>query len=67
MLRPKAHGLKDSDAYSVIFVGYGEQMMGYQVHLPDTNKIDTPVHAIFNKILPALPPGSQGAGGIGFQ
>ena len=40
LLKPKADRPKDFDAkaYSGNFVGYGEQKMGYEVLLPDTNK-----------------------------
>ena len=59
VLKPKADRTKDFDAktYSGIFVGCGEQKMGYEVLFPDTNKIVTSVHVMFNEILPAQPAG----------
>ena len=50
---------KDFDArtYAGILVGYGEEKIGYEVYLPEADKIVTSAHVLFDETLPAPPTG----------
>ena len=47
----------DARAYAGILVGYGEEKIGYEVYLPEADKIVTSAHVLFDETLPAPPTG----------
>jgi hypothetical protein len=54
VLKPKAARRKDSDdkAYSGFHVGYADGDRGYEVYIPELDKIVTSVHVLFNEVIP---------------
>jgi hypothetical protein len=48
-LRKDLQGKADSG----FLVGYGDVGLGYEIFLPETNKIVTTVHVIFNEVIPS--------------
>jgi hypothetical protein len=49
-LKPIAESRKDFDdkSYSEFLVGYAEENTGYQVFVPELDRVITSVHCIFN-------------------
>ena len=53
-LKPIAERRKDFDdkAYSGFLVGYADESIGYEIFVPELNKVVTSVHVIFNEVIP---------------
>jgi hypothetical protein len=54
VLKPKAVRRKDFDdkAYSGFHAGYADDDRGYEVYIPELDKIVTSVHVLFNEVIP---------------
>jgi hypothetical protein len=55
VLKPKAARRKDyfdDKAYSGFHAGYADDDRGYEIYVPEIDKIFTSVHVIFNEVIP---------------
>jgi hypothetical protein len=54
LMKPKAARRKDFDdkAYSGYHAGYADDDPGYEIFIPEMDKIVTSVHVIFNEVIP---------------
>jgi hypothetical protein len=54
ILKPKAARRKDFDdkAYSGFHAGYADDERGYEIYIPELDKIVTSVHVLFNEVIP---------------